>query len=115
MLHSSQQSADSGILTFNLEYSVDRGRFEFHDVLKTIGEPPVMAGLDRIHGVDWTVAGGYTHHAVPNDGTLPRTLELSKEAGLTSLPVSDEVAAAERAGKLQSIDLRVETEGLVVR
>ena len=101
-----------GVLTFNLEYSVDRGRFTFHDVLKTIGEPPVMADLDKMYGVDWTVAGGYMHHAVPNDGTLPFTLELNKEAGLTSLPVSDDVAAAERAGKLKSIDLRVETGGL---
>ena len=71
-----------------------------------------MADLDKMYGVDWTVAGGYMHHAVPNDGTLPFTLELNKEAGLTSLPVSDDVAAAERAGKLKSIDLRVETERL---
>ncbi len=101
-----------GVLAFNLEYSVERGRFKFYDILKTIGEPAILADLDKMYGIDRTVTGGYMCHAVPQDGAMPRTLELNKDAGLMSFPISDDVAAAERAGKLKSIDLRVEIGGL---
>ena len=65
-----------------------------------------------MYGIDFTVPGGYTAHAVQQQGALPRTLEVGKDAGLTTVPVSDDVAAAETAGTLETIELRIKIENL---
>ena len=95
-----------GIMTFN--YFPDKPS----EILKTIGEPAAMANLDKMYGIDWAVPGGYARHAVPQDGALPRQLELNKDAHLMPFPVSDDVVAAEEAGRLKSIDLRVIIDNL---
>jgi len=58
------------------------------------------------------VPGGYANHVVPQDGALPRPLELNKDAGLMPLPISDDLVSAEKAGRLKSIDLRVKIDNL---
>lgn len=95
-----------GVMTFN-HFPGKPNR-----ILAAIGDPKTLRWQDKMFGVDWAVPGGYANHVVPQAGTLPLSLEPGVDAATVPFPVSDDLAAAARAGRLAGVELRLRIPAL---
>ena len=80
------------------------------ETLKTIGDPSLAA--DRMFGIDLFYSGSDVDHVIPRKGTLPVAIQVGKRVDLKPFPVGDDLAAAEKAGRLKSVELRVKINNL---
>ena len=93
-----------GVMVFNLFPA------EPSETLKTLGDPNLPA--DRMFGIDLYYSGSDVDHVIPREGTLPVTIEAGKKVDLKPFPVGDDLPAAQNAGKLKSVELRVKIDNL---
>ena len=88
-----------GVYTFNL--------FDpYSQVLRTIGDPQMMATMDKVYLVD-NIAGRYRtwEHVLPPEGRLPLELPLDEKRSV-NLPVGDDLALQAERETLASFHLR---------
>jgi len=93
-----------GVMVFNLFPD------EPSETLRTIGDPSLAA--DRMFGIDLFYSGSDVDHVIPREGTLPVAIQVGTRVHLKPFPVGDDLAAAEKAGQLKSIELRVRINNL---
>ena len=93
-----------GVMVFNLFPD------EPSETLKTLGDPSLKA--DRMFGIDLFYSGSDVDHVIPREGTLPVVVQAGTRADLKPFPVGDDLVAAEKAGQLESIELRVRINNL---
>ena len=80
------------------------------ETLKTIGDPSLAA--DRMFGIDLFYSGSDVDHVIPRIGTLPVAIQAGRRVDLKPFPVGDDLAAAEKSGQLEAVELRVRINNL---
>ena len=76
-------------------------------VWRVIGDPEVLAGMDKVFAVDNLEGSARTkEHVHPRAGRLPAEMALGEPLSIP-LPVGDDVAARARGGQLRQLALRV--------
>jgi len=77
-----------------------------------IGDPETLATLEKIFAIDrWTVDEGDLAQGIVQDGVLPVTLEEGRPVAVT-LPVADDIAAADERGVLEEAVLSISLSDL---
>jgi len=67
---------------------------------------------DRMFGIDLRYSGSDVDHVIPLDGTLPVQISYGKKTDLKPFSVGDDLVAAQKSGKLKSIELLIKIDSL---